>query len=183
MHAISFIQDLAVIMLVAGVVTILFHRFKQPVVLGYIVVGFIIGPHTPPFGLIHDEETIKTLLDRELLNTISFHDAHESFYHGFLLALLNTCADWQVTSNAETGKGRSDILVERKDRTLGFVVEVKDVKDASKLPTACDIALRQIQDKDYTATLRRYRVPTIRTYGIAFHDKECQIKAGKASPQ
>ena len=54
MHAISFIQDLAVIMLVAGVVTILFHHFKQPVVLGYIVAGFIIGPHTPPFGLIHE---------------------------------------------------------------------------------------------------------------------------------
>ena len=63
MHAISFIQDLAVIMLVAGVVTIIFHRFKQPVVLGYIVAGFIIGPHTPPFGLIHDEETIKTLAE------------------------------------------------------------------------------------------------------------------------
>ena len=63
MHAISFIQDLAVIMLVAGVVTILFHRFKQPVVLGYIVAGFIIGPHTPPFGLIHDEETIQTLAE------------------------------------------------------------------------------------------------------------------------
>ena len=63
MHAISFIQDLAVIMLVAGVVTILFQRFKQPVVLGYIVAGFIIGPHTPPFGLIHDEETIKTLAE------------------------------------------------------------------------------------------------------------------------
>ena len=63
MHAISFIQDLAVIMLVAGVVIILFHRFKQPVVLGYIVAGFIIGPHTPPFGLIHDEQTIKTLAE------------------------------------------------------------------------------------------------------------------------
>lgn len=63
MHAISFIQDLAVIMLVAGVVTILFHRFKQPVVLGYIVAGFIIGPHTPPFDLIHDEDTIKTLAE------------------------------------------------------------------------------------------------------------------------
>ncbi|MEB6588234.1 cation:proton antiporter [Pseudomonas asiatica] len=63
MHAISFIQDLAVIMLVAGVVTILFHRFKQPVVLGYIVAGFLIGPHTPPFGLIHDEDTIKTLAE------------------------------------------------------------------------------------------------------------------------
>ncbi|MBA1293108.1 cation:proton antiporter [Pseudomonas lurida] len=63
MHAISFIQDLAVIMLVAGVVTVLFHRLKQPVVLGYIVAGFIIGPHTPPFGLIHDEDTIKTLAE------------------------------------------------------------------------------------------------------------------------
>ena len=63
MHAISFIQDLAVIMLVAGVVTVLFHRLRQPVVLGYIVAGFIIGPHTPPFGLIHDEETIKTLAE------------------------------------------------------------------------------------------------------------------------
>ncbi|UVJ44018.1 cation:proton antiporter [Pseudomonas sp. LS1212] len=63
MHAISFIQDLAVIMLVAGVVTILFHRFKQPVVLGYIVAGLIIGPHTPPFALIDDEETIKTLAE------------------------------------------------------------------------------------------------------------------------
>ena len=63
MHAISFIQDLAVIMLVAGVVTILFHRLRQPVVLGYIVAGFIIGPHTPPFGLIHDEDTIKTLAE------------------------------------------------------------------------------------------------------------------------
>lgn len=63
MHAISFIQDLAVIMLIAGVVTILFHRFKQPVVLGYIVAGFLIGPHTPPVGLIHDEDTIKTLAE------------------------------------------------------------------------------------------------------------------------
>lgn len=63
MHAISFIQDLAVIMLVAGMVTIIFHRLKQPVVLGYIVAGFIIGPHTPPFGFIHDEDTIKTLAE------------------------------------------------------------------------------------------------------------------------
>src|ERR1700712_5511828 len=62
-HAISFIQDLAVIMLVAGVVTIIFHRLKQPVVLGYIVAGFIIRPPPPPFGLIHDEDTIKTLAE------------------------------------------------------------------------------------------------------------------------
>ena len=63
MHAIDFIQDLAVIMLIAGLVTLLFHRLKQPVVLGYIVAGVIIGPHTPPFNLIHDEHTIQTLAE------------------------------------------------------------------------------------------------------------------------
>src|SRR5687767_3510777 len=61
MHGVALLQDLAVVMIVAGLVTIIFHRLKQPVVLGYIVAGVIIGPHTPPFPLIHDEEAIKTL--------------------------------------------------------------------------------------------------------------------------
>ena len=60
MHA-PLLQDLAVVMVVAGIVTLLFHRFKQPVVLGYILAGVIIGPHTPPFPLINDQHTIKTL--------------------------------------------------------------------------------------------------------------------------
>src|SRR6202012_3157463 len=60
-HGIGFIQDLADVMALAGVVTVLFHRLKQPVVLGYIAAGVIIGPYTPPFQLIHDEQTIQTL--------------------------------------------------------------------------------------------------------------------------
>jgi CPA2 family monovalent cation:H+ antiporter-2 len=63
MHTITFLQDLAVVMIVAGLVTVLFHRLKQPVVLGYILAGVIIGPHAPPFPLIHDRETIETLSD------------------------------------------------------------------------------------------------------------------------
>ncbi|MET0377568.1 MAG: cation:proton antiporter [Spongiibacteraceae bacterium] len=63
MHGLAFIQDMAIIMLIAGVVTILFHYLKQPVVLGYIVAGVIIGPHTPPFGLIREEGTISTLAE------------------------------------------------------------------------------------------------------------------------
>ncbi|MDR0770258.1 MAG: cation:proton antiporter [Burkholderiales bacterium] len=63
MHAIGFVQDLAIVMLIAGVVTLLCHRFKQPVVLGYILAGVIIGPYTPPFQLIHDKETIDTLAE------------------------------------------------------------------------------------------------------------------------
>ena len=122
-----------------------------------------------------DAATITEFLNSQLLDTVSFYDAHESFYHGFLLALLSTCANWRVTSNAETGKGRSDIIVERKDRKIGFVVEVKDVKDEGKLDHACEAAMKQIEEKDYTAVLRRYRVKEIWTYGIAFWDKECRV--------
>lgn len=63
MHSIAFLQDLAVVMCVAAVATILFRQFKQPVVLGYILAGVVIGPHTPPFEFIHGEETIKTLAE------------------------------------------------------------------------------------------------------------------------
>ncbi len=60
-HDITFLHDLAIVMIVAGLVTIVFHRLKQPVVLGYIIAGVIIGPHTPPFPLIDDPATIQTL--------------------------------------------------------------------------------------------------------------------------
>ena len=122
-----------------------------------------------------DTETIKEILDEQLLDTVSFYDARESFYHGFLLALLSTCASWNVSSNIETGKGRSDIIAGRKDRKIGFVVEVKDVKDEEKLDAACEAALRQIDERDYTAILRRFRVKEIHKYGIAFWDKECRV--------
>lgn len=56
-----FLHDLAIVMIVAGLVTVLFHRLKQPVVLGYIVAGVIVGPHTPPYPLIVNETTIHTL--------------------------------------------------------------------------------------------------------------------------
>jgi CPA2 family monovalent cation:H+ antiporter-2 len=63
MHGVTFLQDLAVVMIVAALVTVLCHRLKQPVVLGYLIAGVIIGPHTPPFPLIKEEDAIKTLAE------------------------------------------------------------------------------------------------------------------------
>lgn len=63
MHHITFLQDLAVVMTVAALTTILFRQLKQPVVLGYILAGLIVGPHTWPFALITDESTIETLAE------------------------------------------------------------------------------------------------------------------------
>lgn len=60
-HATSFLQDLAILMLFAGVSIVIFSRLKQPVVLGYIVAGFLIGPYFIKPGLIHNKESIETL--------------------------------------------------------------------------------------------------------------------------
>ena len=128
-----------------------------------------------------DTETITSYLNKQMITTVSYYDAQESFYHGFLLALLNTCASWQVSSNVETGTGRSDIIVEREDGQLGFVIEVKDVRDRSRLDAACDAAMKQIEEKDYTAVLRRYGVEEIWTYGIAFCEKRCKVAAKRTA--
>jgi monovalent cation:H+ antiporter-2, CPA2 family len=59
MHLAPLIYDLAIILGVAGPVALLFQRLKQPVVLGYIIAGMIVGPHTPPYPLIKDIPSIK----------------------------------------------------------------------------------------------------------------------------
>jgi len=46
------IADLAVIMVIAAAVTFIFHKLKQPLILGYLIAGIIIGPYTPPFSLV-----------------------------------------------------------------------------------------------------------------------------------
>ncbi|MCE0523196.1 MAG: cation:proton antiporter [Methylacidiphilales bacterium] len=60
MHDLELLHDLAVVMLIAGITTILCHRLKQPVVIGYIVAGVIIGPHTPGIR-VENEVSIREL--------------------------------------------------------------------------------------------------------------------------
>ena len=122
-----------------------------------------------------DTETIMRSLNRQLISTVSYYDAKESFYHGFMLALLSSCAQWAVSSNDEAGAGRADIIVEREDGEFGFVIELKAVKDMKKLDEACGSAMRQIDERDYTANLRRYGVEDIRAYAIAFCGKRCRV--------
>jgi CPA2 family monovalent cation:H+ antiporter-2 len=55
------VQDFAVIMIVAALMLIITHKLKQPMVIGYIVAGMIIGPYTPPFSLISSIQTVNVL--------------------------------------------------------------------------------------------------------------------------
>jgi len=57
----TLLKDLSVVLLMAGLVSLVFRRLRLPVVLGYIAAGLIIGPHTPPYPLISDHTTIETL--------------------------------------------------------------------------------------------------------------------------
>lgn len=54
------VKDLALILIVAGVVSILFKRLRQPLVLGYLVAGFLVGPHMPYTMTVGDQENIET---------------------------------------------------------------------------------------------------------------------------
>jgi K+:H+ antiporter len=54
----TIVQDFAVIMIVAAIMMLLTYKLKQPMVLGYILAGMVIGPYTPPFPLLQDIETI-----------------------------------------------------------------------------------------------------------------------------
>jgi Kef-type K+ transport system, predicted NAD-binding component len=96
MHAAGFIQDLAIVMLIAGVMVLLFNRFKQPVVLGYILAGVIIGPYTPPFQLINDEHTINILADLGiifLLFTLGLEFSVKKLLRVGPTAVLGACAE------------------------------------------------------------------------------------------
>jgi CPA2 family monovalent cation:H+ antiporter-2 len=59
-HLAPLIIDLAIILGVAGIMTLIFQKIKQPVVLGYILAGVIVGPYTPPFQLVKDVPSIQT---------------------------------------------------------------------------------------------------------------------------
>jgi monovalent cation:H+ antiporter-2, CPA2 family len=58
-HLFPWIQDLAIILGLAGVISLIFKKINQPIILGYLIAGVIVGPYTPPFSLIIDELGVK----------------------------------------------------------------------------------------------------------------------------
>ena len=118
-----------------------------------------------------DCEKIENYLDDLLLDTMSYYDSYESFYHGFLLGILSQCSSWNIGSNTETGKGRCDIIIMKKDKSMGMIIEIKEVKDYDELEKACEKGMKQIEEKDYTAKLRKYGYKKILKYAIGFCEK------------
>ncbi len=57
------VRDLAIIMAVAAAVTFIFHRLNQPLILGYLIAGILIGPYSPPFSLVSRLDVLGELAD------------------------------------------------------------------------------------------------------------------------
>ena len=117
-----------------------------------------------------------------LWKTISIRDTgarkgrKESFYHGVLLGLLSYREEWDIRSNAETGEGYSDILVEIEEERIGIIIEMKYAEE-NGLEAGCMEALKQIEDRKYAALLEAKGIPPerIRKYGFAFEGKTVLI--------
>ena len=109
-----------------------------------------------------------------VLDTKARDAQKENFYHGLLLGLLRSEPTWLILSNAESGEGFSDILIEPEDPDAGIVVEVKYAPTFQGLGEACAKALEQIKARGYDERLREDGREDILAYGIAFHKKRCK---------
>jgi len=127
-----------------------------------------------------DSETFETELGRLLMETISFNDSYENFYHGFVVGALANMHDYIVKSNREGGKGRSDLFIKSvSKRGVAIVIEFKIAKNIDDLEKRADDALKQIKEKGYDMELRSEGYKNIIKYGISFCEKDCYVKLGE----
>ena len=114
-----------------------------------------------------------------ILDTKAREEQKENFYHGLLLGLLRSEPSWLILSNAESGEGFSDILIEPEDPDAGIVIEVKYAASIAGLDEACERAMAQIKERRYDERLRSDGRENILAYGIAFCKKRCKVVCEK----
>ena len=120
-----------------------------------------------------DAKKVNLLLNDILLRSISYFDNQESFYHGFLVGLLN---DYEIVSNKESGNGRFDVCV-LPENILGTVVliECKHSISEDDLIDDAKEGARQIVEKKYLEEHRFKKYENAIGYGMSFYKKQCYV--------
>ncbi len=124
-----------------------------------------------------DVDIFQKELNKILRETISFNDAYENFYHGFVVGVLANMHEYIIKSNRESGDGRSDIYI--KSMSIfepAVILELKVCDNPKDIFKKCDEALEQIEEKKYDEELRQEGYENIIKYGISFYRKDCIIK-------
>lgn len=117
-------------------------------------------------------------LRRELTESISFYDAAEQFYHGFMVGMLGGLGEYLLHSNREAGNGRPDILMLPEDeRGTVLIFELKHAEKYDRMEAGCEAALLQIDEKRYDMECREDGYKKFIKYGICFYKKLCRVKA------
>ncbi len=127
-----------------------------------------------------DCETIGDIISDELMDTISFFDYGESYYHGFLAGLLRAGGNYMIVSNRENGQGRTDLVMKtpRIRNGKAVILELKVADSFNQMEDKCREALTQIEANQYEEGLRREGYRQIVKYGISFFKKECIVMGG-----
>ena len=145
--------------------------------------------------LLGDVKAMNTYMNRVTQEMFSYFDTGKSnrseperFYHGFVLGLMVELADrYVVTSNRESGFGRYDVMLEPRripmaaseggDNAIILEFKVQDEEEERELADTVSQALRQIEEKNYQASLIAKGIPRecIRKYGFAFCGKKVLI--------
>jgi K+:H+ antiporter len=101
------LQDFATIMIIAAVMTIISYKLKQPLILGYIGAGIIIGPHTPPFSFISNVEVLNLFAEI-----------------GIILLLFTVGMEFPIRNLSKIGKRATIITLAEQTGTIvaGFFV-------------------------------------------------------------
>lgn len=124
-----------------------------------------------------DCELFEKMVSEQLLETISFFDYAENYYHGFLAGLLKGAGQYLVISNRESGEGRPDLILKTPSvRGSAIILELKVSDTFQAMEQECRNALRQIESADYEAGLRAEGYSDIKKYGMCFYRKECMVR-------
>jgi len=124
-----------------------------------------------------DCDNASDIITGQLIDTISFYDYKEDYYHGFLAGLLKNNKKYLVKSNRESGFGRYDLVLKtpRIRRGRAIILELKTASNINDLEKGCENALEQIERLHYDHDIINEGYTDITKYGICFYKKECLV--------
>ncbi len=124
-----------------------------------------------------DCETASDIITEQLMDTISFYDYKEDYYHGFVAGLLKHNGKYLIKSNRESGLGRYDLVLKTKRIRKGraIILEFKITDNINGLEKGCIDALEQIEKLHYDNDVIEEGYTDILKYGLCFYKKECMV--------